>query len=1147
MAGMVHAQSINISGETISLPQLCKQIKQQSGYVVSYDKAHTVNIKEIKLPKGIYQLPDLLEKVLSIHGLTFWIQSKTVFITKEQQNAEKSRIKKSELTPEKTNFIQGRVTDQMGRPLERVSVSLVGTNRGTFTDSEGNYSLSNLVPGISVLVFSFVGYSPQEITFTGNLRQDITMYVKEIELQQSEIVISTGYQRIPKERATGSFVVVDSMMLNRSVSTNILNRLDGIVPGLLFIKNVASNSTDPLINIRGRSTLFANDQPLIVVDGFPYDGELSNINPNDIKNISILKDAAAASIWGVRSGNGVIVLTTKSGKYSLRPLVEFNSNITMGNKPDVYYNPNFIASKDLIGIEKFLFDKKFFDADINDPTKVISPVVQILDANRAGGLSLENTNFILDSLGSLDVRREIEKYYYRRSLSQQYSIGISGGSDRYSYRLSLGYDQNTFNLVGNNNTRATISLVNTYNLAKNLEVQSNIYITDTKSDNNNTLGSFNVAGNKNSLYPYVSLGDFNNPFYIERDYNRSFINTASKSGKYLPWNYYPLSEIGYADNRRSHLDNRIILGLKYKILEGLDVSANYQYEKQITESNIFFTDSSYYVRNLYNMFTDTIKGINPVPKGGILNNQKSNLTAHRIRAMLSFYRSIGRQGFLSTLLGAEVNDTRITGNSRTAYGYDKSKGTEISIDQNHYYPTRPVGGSRLLPISNGFTGFTDRYISYFGNAGYTWRNKYTATLSGRIDKSNLFGVETNQKQVPLYSAGISWDLSKEVFYHFEALSYLKLRATYGFNGNVDKTVSAITIIQQLNNYNYSNDPYGSILNPNNPQLQWEKTKIINTGVEFSLKSGFLSGTLEYYTKEGLQLIGFSPLPPSSGLTQFKGNTANSKGKGTDIQLIIKPVRKSNFSLITTLNYSYVIDKVSKYDLKSTASYYLSGSAGTITPLVDKAINGIFAYKWAGLDHETGKPLGYLNGRESADYAAILSGTSFDSLVFVGSARPTQYGSVMNTISYKSVSLSFNLVYKLGYYFRRSGIQYGGLFYNWKGHQDFTKRWQNPGDELKTEVPSMPDLPYDANRDNFYMYTEALVSKGDHLRFQDVNLSYKLPVEKAFGNTLKSAYLYFYMNNIGILWRANKNNLDPDTYESSLPIPRSYALGFKCSF
>ncbi|RZM05526.1 MAG: hypothetical protein EOO88_54750, partial [Pedobacter sp.] len=193
-------------------------------------------------------------------------------------------------------------------------------------------------------------------------------YLKPVE------IVNTGYQNLPKERATGSFVLVDSRQLNRKVSSDVFSRMEGITSGLLFNKNTTnSNSGDLDLSIRGRSTLFANYQPLIILDNFPYNGDLNAINPNDVEKITLLKDAAAASIWGVRAGNGVIVLTTKRGKFDQPLQVSLNSNVTLAGKPDLFYNRNYLSSSDFIDLEKLLFDKGSFDDALND--KVSYPIV----------------------------------------------------------------------------------------------------------------------------------------------------------------------------------------------------------------------------------------------------------------------------------------------------------------------------------------------------------------------------------------------------------------------------------------------------------------------------------------------------------------------------------------------------------------------------------------------------------------------------------------------------------------------------------------------------------------------------------------------------------------------------------------------------
>jgi hypothetical protein len=247
----------------------------------------------------------------------------------------------------------------------------------------------------------------------------------------------------------------------------------------------------------------------------------------------------------------------------------------------------------------------------------------------------------------------------------------------------------------------------------------------------------------------------------------------------------------------------------------------------------------------------------------------------------------------------------------------------------------------------------------------------------------------------------------------------------------------------------------------------------------------------------------------------------------------------------------VQDKITKYDVNSYVGNVLlvTASSGSIAPVVGRPVFSIFSYPSGPLTHDTGDPQGFLNGKLSTDYSGIIQKYTVDSLLFNGSARPTIYGSLRNTVSYKSLSLSFNIIYKLNYYFRRSSIGYYGLFNQWNANKDFTKRWRNPGDEDHTIVPSMPQdaLNYNPYRDVFYSSSQALVDKGDHIRLQDLTLNYDFKKLGVFKNVFSKINIYGYMNNIGIIWKANHDGLDPDLYGASLPSPRSYSFGIKADF
>jgi hypothetical protein len=529
------------------------------------------------------------------------------------------------------------------------------------------------------------------------------------------------------------------------------------------------------------------------------------------------------------------------------------------------------------------------------------------------------------------------------------------------------------------------------------------------------------------------------------------------------------------------------------------------------------------------------------------------LISNRLRGQLNYAKDWNKNS-VTAIAGAEISSAVNTSvQEAPAYGYDKNTGANTtSIDYLDYFGLNPRGvGSAQIPNNQYYSKLTDHFISYFSNAAYTYDNKYTLSVSGRIDKSNLFGVNTNQKAVPLYSTGVTWDLSKENFYHFELLPNLKLRATYGYNGNINKTATAVATIIQQGNALYTGAPYANIANPGNPNLEWEKDRMINLGIDFSSKNQILYGSLEFYFKKGVNLFGNSSLPPSSGYRTFFGNTASTSGNGIDLSLNSHNIYHQNFKWTSTLLLSHTVDKVTKYNVQATTSDYLTngnGNGGAITPLVGAPIFGIYSYRSGPLTHNTGDPQGYLNGQLSTDYSAILKNTQVIDLLYNGPARPTTYGSLRNTFIYKEWSFSFNLIYKLGYYFRKSSIQYSALYNNWLGNNDFVKRWQKPGDELTTTVPSMQMPPVDNNRDFFYTLSQSLVDKGDHIRLQDLTVNYNLIKNLGGKSPFTNLSLYAYINNVAILWRANHDGLDPDVYSApgttSLPVPRTYSIGVK---
>jgi TonB-linked SusC/RagA family outer membrane protein len=990
------------------------------------------------------------------------------------------------------------------------------------------------------LLVSYIGYVTAAVYVDRVPVNGLVVVLQPAAGTLQEVLVSTGYQQLPKERATGSFVQLDNDLLNRRVSPDILSRLEDVTSGLVFNRESGLPNS---ISIRGQSTINSDPQPLIVVDNFPYDGDISNINPNDVQGVTVLKDAAAASIWGARAGNGVIVITTKKGAFNQPLRVSFNANVTVGAKPNLFYQPQ-MSTADFIAVEKQLFSQGFYDDVAQSPdNEALTPVVSLLYAVQNGSMTAAQADAQIAALSRLDVRKDFEKYFYRRSVNRQYALNLSGGSVNQRYYVAAGVDQDLDNLVRNGFDRLTLDATDTYAfLDRRLELSTGFNLVQGKTVLDNPgPGAVVYSANTNSLYPYAQLADARgNPLTVVKDYQPAFIAGAEQQGL-LNWQYSPLQELALANNTSVTTDYRLNGGLKYKIGAGFSAGLLYQYERALTDGQNLQTQDSYYTRNLVNQFTQ----VNPdgsltrvVPLGDILDRAATSLYSQDLRLQLDYDRQWNGMSALSALTGYEVRDAHTVGFTNRLYGYDDVHATSQPVDEVNTYPLYYYPGSTgNIPDVDAESDADDRYRSWFANGAYTYRQKYTLSASGRLDQSNLFGVNTNQKGVPLWSAGLAWDLSKEGFYHLAGLPYLKLRATYGENGNVDKNLSAFTTAFYISSAPQTHLPFAQILNPPNPDLRWEQVRIANLGLDFGTKGDRIAGTLEYFHKAGLDLIGDSPFPPSTGITTFTGNTASTAGNGIDLVLKTRNL-VGRLKWETNFLFSYIADKVTGYKAPATAANEVQFLG---VPVQGRPLYSIYSYRWAGLDPQTGDPQGVLNGQVSKDYNTLVNGVTPGDIVYSGPARPTTFGSLRNTFSFGPWSASANISYRLGYVFRKASVRYVTVLDGLGGSGDYEKRWQQPGDEKFTSVPSQPAAP-DADRDNFYTFSQVLVARGDNIRLQDMTLGYELPGRALAGLPLRHLRFYLYANNLALLWKANHFGIDPD-YQSGPP-PKTLAVGLK---
>lgn len=1141
---VLYAQTINISVKNTPIATVMREIQQQTGYSFFFNADWLVKANTVTVNLKNASIKDALDIIFKNQPFYYRIINQTIVL---KQKVPDAPIPETDLSSRL--MINGKVVNEKGEGLPGASVLVKGTKYSIITTSEGMFTI-RLPEAEVTLVVSYIGYKTKEVSVSG-ADVDLVIHLEPtVTLLKGSEIVSTGYQTLQREKATGSFEKIDNQLFNRSTGPAVLDRLEGTVPGVFFDRSRIDGGKPGLdqMTIRGLSTLVSNTRPLIVLDNAPYNGDVNNINPNDVESITVLKDAAAASIWGVRAGNGVIVITTKKGKFDQPMLLSFNTNLNMTGKPDLSYVKQ-MSTSDYIDVEKELFSKGNYDYIISDNYfwSPVTPVVDLLNQARSGIITEAAANLKIDSLRKYDVRNDYRKYFYRTGIAQQYALNLSGGSKTVNYFVSGGYDRNRSNRVYYNDDRITLRTALSLKPVKNLDIQiSTIY---TQSSQHLPTGDQTAYFTYSPviLPPYTRLADDQgNPLVITRDYRASFANNPGDS-RLLNWQFNPLEEMNDSYTKGNSYDVLMNLGASYKISKVFSASVSYQYQRTNSSIDELNGAGSYFARNLINLFTQAPGSAveKPIPVGGILSKSSTNAYNYRLLGGFNVNKTWNNIHEFTALAGAEVSDNYSLSQSSILYGYDDQNLTFQSVDNTSYFNgyTLPQGGG-FIPSGMSVFNSDYRFTSLYAKASYTYNNRYAVALSARKDASNLFGITPNKRGVPLWSAGANWNISNESFYTLKWLPVLRLRTSYGYNGNTNNSLTAKTSISYRPQAPYTNLPYSTVINPPNKNLSWEKVGITNLGIDFGIRNNRLSGTIEYYIKNSRDLLWLVATPLSTGFQTATTNSVSLFGKGIDIGLHSINIT-GKFIWNTDLSFSYASNKVTKYDALAspTAATYLSASS-SILPIKGKPLYAVYSYKWAGLDPQTGDPQGYMNKQISKDYASLVF-DSVQNLHYSGSSIPVVFGNLRNTITYKNFSISANIIYKLGYYFKRNSINYGNLLnpVNYFGHADYSRRWQQPGDEKNTTVPSMI-YPDNSLRDQFYTSSSALITKGDHIRLQDVAASYLLNKPSRY---FKSIRIYANVSNLGIIWRANKEHLDPDYGAVNPPAPRSVAFGLSADF
>lgn len=1139
-------QQITLRKTDATLAQVLRELEKQSGKQFVYFDQDLAIAKRVTIDVRNLGLEQVLATLFKNQPLTYSVYEKNVVIKRAVPQAPPTTE-----TPALPPAVHGRITNEKGEPVAGVSIALKGGKVVGVSNDNGEFTLNNIPDG-ATLVFSGVNIQTYETKLNGRTELAIAAKAKVVALEDVTIEANTGYQKVKPNEVTGAINVVTNQQINQQAGTNILKRLDGMAPAILFDTKRTTPTKKLGITVRGLSSISGPLDPLIVLDGFIYEGDINNINPNIVDNVTLLKDAAATSIWGARAGNGVIVITTKKGKFNQPLRVNVSSTVIVNSKPDLYYLPQ-MSSSDYINVEQFLYKNGAYNSQFTATTRpALSPAVEIFRKRSLGQITAADSSSQIDALKSIDIRDQFNRYFYSNPVTQQYTAGLTGGSANNAYSFVAAYDK-SLNELSARYQKMNVKIDNQFRLLKNLTVNTSIYYTNSKNESGKpAYGSIVVAG---TARPYTQFADdAGNALSVDIALRGLYTDTAG-AGKLLNWKYYPLEDYKHNTTTTNLQELFASLALQYRVNDFLSADISYQYQRQQSSVVQWMDDQSFFARDLINRYTNLNQTSallrNPVAIGGIRKESNRNIRSQTVRGQVNFNKTWGDHN-VSAITGAEGREVYSNGDDFTIYGYNTDPFTSANTDFVNSYPLY-LGGTAVIPgRANTTSDVFNRFISAYGNAVYTYRKRYNFSLSGRRDGANVFGANTNDRWKPLWSTGLGWRLSEEPFYHLAFLPELRLRATYGFSGNVDLTKTALPIATYSTTANpYTGYRYGNISVLNDPDLRWEKVGTINFGADFGLKRNIVFGSVDWYFKKSTDLFGPALYDYTTfGATQvITKNVASTEGHGLELSLHSNNLT-GKISWRTDLYYSHQTNQTTNYYSTATNSDQLFLGAGSaIIPAVGRPLYAIVAYRWGGLD-ANGNPVGFVNGQRSIDYNAIAGEATTKgvggNLVYMGSALPTDFGSLNNTISYKSFTLSVLLSYKFGFYFRRTAMSYSGLIAGGAGYSEFQDRWQKPGDELRTNVPSFIYPNPSTLRDDFYTAAEINVLKGDFIRLQNINLSYSIQREQWKHSPFGELRCFVSAANLGILWRANHYGLDPE-YPSSIKPTSQLAVGINASF
>ena len=1075
--GKSYSQNTKLSVEfkNSSIESVLNYIESRTEYSFMYDNKKIDISREVSISVKDQTVESILDRIFD-NSVNYQMIGKHIIITpsEEQHSIASSQQQKS---------VSGKVTDSTGEPLPGVSVVIKGSTIGVITDGDGNYNLQKVSEN-AVLQFSFVGKKMKEIKVESKSNINVTLEEETIGLDE---VVAIGYGTMKKSDLTGAVISADIEAFRESPNVNILQSLQGTIPGLQ-VGQVNQAGQESSIQIRGINTLSGNQSPLIIVDEIIYSGRLGDLNPNDIKSVEVLKDASSKAIYGSQAANGVILITTKSGKKTGEAVFNYSGSVSV-QTPTI--NARLLNREETLERIKGIYYKKAFQApDYTQPNSAWTWGQSELVPNLLSGINSGN---------DFDWWKELTS----PGLTEDHVLSLSGGAENTSYYLSGGYTKVNGFVVNDDYKRYTTRV----NIQNDFKRWLTIGI--------NTFGSFTDFSGECPSYSNIVL---TTPFVTPYDENGNLVVYPKGAST---TNLNPLLGVQSDDkDLRNRISGIFFANVKIPKIDGLVYRINYNHSLDWTD----YASSNPYKASQTGLATKTHSSKHESTLDNILTYEK-RWKDHRLKA------------------------TMVYGWRKADYRYTDAVGENIANLSLSYNSLQQAITQRILS-----SAWEESSLYQMARVNYNYKDRYLVTGTWRRD--GFSGFAKNNKFGIFPSVAIGWTISSEPFFNIPQINYLKLRASYGENGNQASRYSSIAKVSAIDDFKYvfgdgaTTSTGQAITSLANNNLSWEKTVGLNFGFDFGILNDRIKGNVEYYRTTTKDLLWNMVIPEVTGFSSITTNIGKVANSGFEFAIHAFPFQNKDFSWDFDLSFSANKNKI--VHLLGTDNNGDGKEDDLVSSglFIGKSIGTIYSYQIDGIYQIADQiPTGYYPG----NYRIVNQNPDVDNKIsadydriFLGRTEPAFMMGFQNALRYKSFTLRFfiNTIQggKNGYLGSQNSYDLTmgstGNFAN-SNCFSFYDYWSvtNPSAKYSVnyQAPQISAVKY---------YSRSFV------RLQDISLAYQLnqSLVRKFG--LENVKLYISGKNL--LTLTNWDGWDPETNEgigstSPYPVMKSYNLGVDISF